>query len=33
MEYIDKFDCIIENDDLNDATKNIIGVVEEFIIM
>ena len=33
MEYINQFDCIIENDDLNDATKNIIGVVEEFIIM
>ena len=32
MEYINQFDCIIENDDLNDATKNIIGVVEEFII-
>ena len=33
MEYINQFDCIIENNDLNDATKNIIGVVEEFIII
>jgi len=33
MEYIDKFDCIIKNDELNNATKNIIGVVEEFILM
>ena len=32
MDYINQFDYIIENDDLNDATKNIIGVVEEFII-
>ena len=33
MEYIDKFDCIIKNDELNNATKNIIGVVEKFILM
>ena len=33
MEYIDKFDCIIKNDELNNATKNIIEVVEEFILM
>ncbi len=33
MKYINEFDCIIENDDLSDATKNIIRVVEEFIIM
>ena len=33
MEYIDKFDCIIKNDELNIATKNIIGVVEKFILM
>ena len=32
MEYINKFDCIIENDNLNDATKNIIEVVKEFIL-
>ena len=33
MEYIDKFDCIIKNDELNNATKNIIEVVEKFILM
>lgn len=33
MKYINEFDCIVENDDLSDATKNIIRVVEEFIIM
>ena len=31
MNYINHFDRIIENDDLNDAAKKIIGVVEEFI--
>ena len=33
MKYINEFDCVVENDDLSDATKNIIRVVEEFIIM
>lgn len=33
MEYINKFDYIIKNDELNNATKNIIGVVEKFILM
>ena len=33
MKYINEFDCIVENDDLSDATKNIIRVVEEFITM
>lgn len=31
MKYINHFDCIIENNDLNDASNNIIQEVEKFI--
>ena len=32
MEYMNQFDCVIENDNLNSASENIIGVVEKFLL-